>query len=89
VVADRQYLAKIEKVAADGAEARSSDGVPLGIHPAWPVVILRDAPAPPVTVRREDYDALVAALNHKGGMFATVSEAAAALIDHADTEPCP
>jgi hypothetical protein len=48
--------------------------------------VLRDAPAPPVTVRREDYDALV--LSADRGMI-QLRDAARALIDHADTEATP
>lgn len=59
------------------------------------VVILREAPAPPVTVRREDYDALVAAKNADfgGGSWApswgNLLGAARALIDNADTGETP
>lgn len=48
------------------------------------VTILRDAPAAPVTVRREDYDRLAVALTDKYGFAASLTEAASALIDNAD-----
>ena len=48
---------------------------------AW--VILREPPAAPVTVRREDYDALKAALPTDRG--AAIIAAANTLIDNADT----
>lgn len=52
---------------------------------AGTVTILRDAPAPPVTVRREDYDALVASLDRALVADTALGRAARALIDNADT----
>jgi hypothetical protein len=53
------------------------------------VTILRDAPAPPVTVRRDDYDALAAAVHDTGPWAGRTFDAARALIDNADTEATP
>lgn len=59
----------------------------------WPVdcdkgrvYILEDAPAPPVTVRREDYDALVQTVQDNGRGITT---AALALIANADLGDSP
>jgi hypothetical protein len=50
------------------------------------VTILRDVSAPPVTVRRDDYDALVAGYN---AGCSQLLAAAQVLIDHADTGTTP
>lgn len=49
------------------------------------VTILRDVPAAPVTVRRDDYHALVAALVQSGGCACQTCCAADVLTDNADT----
>lgn len=79
----------IDKVGRFQATGMSFDGTGFAIgmdgkHGA--VVLLRDAPAPPVTVRREDYDALVAANPHPITVNdqRELGDAIRALIDHAE-----
>ena len=81
-------LALIESIDRTAvARARTEDGVLLDIAEGWALVIMVDAPVSPVTVRREDYDALGTALERTSDLGTPVdplATAARALIDNAE-----
>lgn len=70
-------------------EANGVDFAVSRLNDAAVVWVLRDAPTSPVTVRREDYDALVALVNSSGftagSSWVKVHRAVRALIDNTNT----